>query len=98
VLLLWGRACMIAGFAVHDAESPFRLSGHTPTGTIVRTADFIFPGQQWACVGMMVRGEVFLKRMGVAAGVYNGVWSWPDSRVARKRIEESPGSSGQGAR
>ncbi len=29
---------------------------------------------------------------------YNAVRSRPDSRVARKRIEESPGSIGQGAR
>jgi len=29
---------------------------------------------------------------------YNVVRSRPDSRVARKRIEESPGSTGQGAR
>ncbi len=29
---------------------------------------------------------------------YSGGWSWPDSRGTREGMEESPGSTGQGAR
>jgi hypothetical protein len=37
----------------------------------------------------------------IVGGWYNGDWSWPDSRCPtafRGRVEESPGSAGQGAR